>query len=113
MKRLISNGRTLLRVGGGNNSHLGRQFLRHQRPVTEPPAVRYNRAIVDRMERAAFAGGGIDPRPHALKDEQIMPFQMVDDAAFDAGDAFRDERSLYRFGLHRYQAELLEKRRPD
>jgi hypothetical protein len=42
-----------------------------------------------------------------------MPFQMVDDAAFDAGDAVRDERSLYRFGLHRCQAELLEKRRPD
>ena len=37
-----------------------------------------------------------------------MLLHVVDDAAFDVGDAFRDERGLDRFGLRRSQPELPE-----
>lgn len=68
---------TLLCNAGGNNSHPGRQFLRQQRPVTEAPAVRHKRAVANRMERAALAGVGIDPRPHT----KVRPLKKLKDMA--------------------------------
>ena len=57
---------------------------------------------------AALVAVGIRPGPHSLQDEQVVFLHVVDDAAFDVGDAFRGERGPDRFGLRRGEPELFE-----
>lgn len=76
--------------------------------MTEPPAVRHECAVADRMESAALLVGGIHPRPHSLKDEQVVLLHMVDDAAFNVGDALGNEWGLDCLGFRRSQPELAE-----